>query len=436
MMNFVNNSYILEIQNSRDPNITIANGAWFAKWPSYLKRSVQPVCQPQEFSINSQFFTNQSGFEYTLLYVGDKYRPSAAAPSISYFNNPLEDCKLRQIQFHFERNRPESLSMGLPWAGEMRAVSTCRISGGIGSTQIYISALYKPMSIYWLPGSSTFIATDSENKAALFWAEILLNGLFYNTMLDLDHLFHGPNNSVVGGDVMLTPHRGKSHILSSKFFHCEYSLILKNDSRHFGTGRIEYSAYAPPTSGIWKKTVSTMDLLAKAMYSTVLADLGSTFTGADSNILLMNDTVIRDLLYEARGLIIVTGLGGVSKHDSLALFHATQSGNLKRDPPVLTPSVISTSYQCQVPKLKSGGEILISILVADLVLLSAAWQVFTLAVKWLALNKRPEAHYCEGCSNMRVDDGTEMESLPKAATNSMWSIVESKRASIASRIDK
>ena len=62
----------------------------------------------------------------------------------------------------------------------------------------------------------------------------------------------------------------------------------------------------------------------------------------------------------------------------------------------VTPSIISTNYLCSVPHRKSIGNLIISILVADLVLLKTAWAVYTFIVGKIFL-RGPTANYCPGC---------------------------------------
>ena len=64
-------------------------------------------------------------------------------------------------------------------------------------------------------------------------------------------------------------------------------------------------------------------------------------------------------------------------------------------------AVISTKYLCQVPKRKSTGTLLLSILVADLVFMQALWKMFELCtVAWLA-HKDPKGRKR---SSVRVDE--------------------------------
>ena len=60
-------------------------------------------------------------------------------------------------------------------------------------------------------------------------------------------------------------------------------------------------------------------------------------------------------------------------------------------------STISTSYLCQVPRLKSTGSLIFSIVVADLVFLQALWKVFIVVVDWWMKKRYPQMGTCTGC---------------------------------------
>ena len=126
------------------------------------------------------------------------------------------------------------------------------------------------------------------------------------------------------------------------------------------------------------------DRLAKSFYSTILTDLGQTT--ASPNILL-NETALRyytqnftdmrqqeyenDYQYRLR---TITGPGTGSYEDL-----KNRTGTLGT-----SPSVFSTKYLCQVPRQKSTGSIIVSVVIADLVFLQALWRLFTLITDtWL-----------------------------------------------------
>jgi hypothetical protein len=131
------------------------------------------------------------------------------------------------------------------------------------------------------------------------------------------------------------------------------------------------------------------DTLAKAAYSTVLADLGQSeipniFTNETSlEYYTANFTSIRKHLK-------ANGFG--PEHDPFDAQHST-SGPLR-----IVPSVIRMRYLCQVPQIKSTGKLIVSVMIADLVLLQAAWQLFKLLSEWLVTRKDRNALCCSGCA--------------------------------------
>ena len=86
------------------------------------------------------------------------------------------------------------------------------------------------------------------------------------------------------------------------------------------------------------------------------------------------------------------------------------------------PSYISTEYLCQVPQRKSTGNLIVSVMVADLVLLQALWQLYKLAVDFFCVRKKPEAQYCQGCiDNMKEDEDVEVDDKSAAKVQSKTS---------------
>lgn len=80
-------------------------------------------------------------------------------------------------------------------------------------------------------------------------------------------------------------------------------------------------------------------------------------------------------------------------HNITAFFECFQSSI-----PVLEPSVIVGQYLCQVPVLKPAGSLIVSILIADLVLLQALWQLVSLVAISFLERRQPKSQYCLGCA--------------------------------------
>jgi hypothetical protein len=160
-----------------------------------------------------------------------------------------------------------------------------------------------------------------------------------------------------------------------------------------------------------------LDGLAKSLYSIILTDLGQS---VESNILAFPQRTI-DFANKT------IQIGRTEENSS----YACQWGSMVYlnisffdpcDPPLeptafykwagtgvpyVNSSVISTQYLCQVPKLKSKGSLIISIIVADLVFLQALWVVFTWIVTFFLEHRHPEAKYCPGCAVQPKSDEPE-----------------------------
>lgn len=302
---------------------------------------------------------------------------------------------------------------------------------------------YDPVPSFPSPGSSSFISTDAMSRASLYWAEFLLSGFWADTTDRLYNISLKPDTPIAKGFVVLYPNQNRSRSITSlDFFDIKFDFMSIDKTTSLnasdwtpiygGTAdgseelaTVEYFTQLGPLPHLWKE----VDLLAKSMYSAVVADLGLVSSSSNHN-LATNATAVSDLLNQ----ISSKGYGwegwyewyqvGINITNFGELFQNTQTGPL-----TLTPSVISTKYRCQVPQLKSGGEIFISILLADLVLLSAAWHLFTFLVNYFALRKLPDADHCEGC--LRDGEGTikEAKPPPKYARVATTSVSESRQTS-------
>ncbi|KAI1108008.1 hypothetical protein F5Y14DRAFT_457525 [Nemania sp. NC0429] len=69
------------------------------------------------------------------------------------------------------------------------------------------------------------------------------------------------------------------------------------------------------------------------------------------------------------------------------------------------PSVIASTYLCQVPARKGRANLVISLIVADLVFIRVLWALFCLAARRLYLHQDPDANSCEGCGKISKTNG-------------------------------
>ena len=180
------------------------------------------------------------------------------------------------------------------------------------------------------------------------------------------------------------------------------------------------------TDAPWPNVWAPAGRLAKAMFSVIGADLSwdgytETFynvkgwetweiwSGRDPVNLSMIATPDQ-LHYWSENLTQIWDASTVTSKDSLSTgLRMTQYNEVSDGALNFTHSVISTTYTCQVPQIKSGFNVFISIFVADLVLLRVAWTLYNLVVTYFLNSRHPDSNLCLGCLERgRTDDaGTE-----------------------------
>jgi hypothetical protein len=118
------------------------------------------------------------------------------------------------------------------------------------------------------------------------------------------------------------------------------------------------------------------DALAKSFYSAISADLGRI----NKPNILTNETTLQH--FTSNYSSIVFGL--LSAGPATASYDAMKAVTGK---PQITSSTIFATYLCQTPKPKLTSALLISVLLANLVLLRALWSILNIFATYLAKAK-------------------------------------------------
>lgn len=404
LLNFAANGYDLVVQTSTDPNSTMASAAWLGRWPSYLTDKVRPTCQPATVPVGSQVFTNQTALTYTLTAVWQpsEGKNSTVFPSMSYFNNVLENCTVTAVEINLEALDRTASQFGFSeWGAVVQTYVLCGFYTPSGLVQFnltqaydYIPAAMSWSHLYTFLGTN-FLDRDKSTRASLWWGESALSNYYvYLTRTMQDIRANSTSNGEPGirkGTIYITPGNSTARdIKSLQFFNIDYRFIVD-----LGYGNFEvlspgeqHTVSELDQGRMYPDVWIIADSLAKSAYSTVLTDLGQI--AAEPNLLTNAD----DLEYFS------TNFSTIQRHKANAdpgpevdMYY----GNAKNGtgPLGTTPSVISMGYICQVPRLKSTGNLLVSILVADLVLLQAAWRLFKLVTDTYLFRSRPELNQCK-----------------------------------------
>lgn len=147
-----------------------------------------------------------------------------------------------------------------------------------------------------------------------------------------------------------------------KFFDLKYSFLFENSTilwqqPNSNIANLETNATFP---NIWKE----IDGLGKSLYSVVLADLGQrtpTMLTNASSLQYFTSRFTYVIEHTPRGHV----MPGPAQHSYV---------RNETDVPVdITPAFISAKYLCQVPSLNSVGSVIMTILLANLVLMGTSW---------------------------------------------------------------
>jgi hypothetical protein len=438
LLNFISSGYYLNVQYSSNPNATVSEAIWFNHWPSFLTSKVQPMCEALDVQINSNFFTNQTGLTYTLTNAWQSTKEDSVdvLSSMTYYNNPIEDCVINYIEIDLESlDRTASQFAWAEWGAVLSGYVTCGITSETGHVKLNLTVNYDyvPDTVSFASGLSSLISADKEARASLWWGESLLSMYWAYLSRTMQNIrSNATDDGLLGiskGTLFFTPSTAIPRIYASAkppeskptfditnldYFDVDYRFIVDEGGGAYQVlfpGDHDYSTtlsnlyYYDEYPNIWIQA----DSAAKSFYSTILTDLGQTASTLPN--ILTNATTLQYFTSNF-SLILDPNLNNIANaHPGPALADydtlKSQTGPLGT-----TPATISAKYLCQVPRRKAAGELFVAILVADLVFLQAVWQLFKFVTEtwFLSPKKRgPKVNYCEGCLlQQRVDGHDDM----------------------------
>ncbi|KAF9769451.1 hypothetical protein IL306_013115 [Fusarium sp. DS 682] len=410
-----------------NPNTTSENRNPFSDWPSFLTANTKSLCSATTIPIGTEFYTNNTALKYTVtkIYRGENPKaPDALLGSLPYLNSPFQNCSVTGITIEFEGIDRSASQIALQqWGAKLRASLSCQVDTPGGRTTVNMTTTYDNNGIDNDVGTA-FPGRNDSTKASLWWGESLLawNSIALTNDMHVanEKFFRGENDTNV-------PPIYKGHISFSKrktvvpsvedikaldFFQVScffvpfsnngvspnvyYCSNEKMENSHLieKLSKADQSDQLMPLPGIW----ISADNLAKAFYFTILADLGQTDSGPNilDNVELLTQST-KD--YEAiRDREPVWGDNlRVNTTEGLA-HYAFTSKDPSRKKLGIEPSVISTTFLCQIPRLKSRPTLIVSVVINTIVILSALWRLYQFSIDATLLKNDPEVMNCAGCT--------------------------------------
>lgn len=417
-LNVAASGYELAATASSNPNATVSHAVWYSKWPTWLA-STQASCAATTMPLQTGLYTNKTALLYTLVSAWryDKNDNKVNLGSLVYDNNPLTNCNVSTIRVDIESSDRTAGQVAVSLVGAtLSADVTCLMERPEGPTYIELTTTYDP-----IPPTSVqtalFLDANATNKASLYWGhsvtrlyweDVMMK--YYEENLNLSRPYYKAAVTLSRPDS--SEAATTDDLEDMDFLQAQACWLMPLNStgiRHVDkfcdNNTLSVLAQGiteqKPVPSVW----GPMSVLGKAMWFTVLADLGrdddfmpnmlahtDLLENLTANMSVVNETIPRLWRW---GLL-------EDEATSLTPFVASQSstGNAELE---VSPSVLATNYVCQVPKLKSAGTLIVSILVADLVLLQTIWYFYVLAVDYFFISKTANLRYCEGCAQKGME---------------------------------
>ena len=426
LINVATTGYQLVPVSSIDPNVTQSSHSWFKRWPSFIIGQMHATCQPTEIPVGTQLYTNNSALQYTLKGVYQQHEegvPPDIYGSLVYSNNRLQNCSIGVVQIQMRSLGRSALQIATMQTGALlSAFATCSIQTAQGTVMLNLTTDYELVTNDIIPGWNlqTFIGRNLTDKASLYLGENLLemywiqlaNAYNVENQQDQYNLYEGTLSFYRNQ----TQPNETEDIKSLDFFTAgcffvpfsgsgvEDEVQYCADSSISGLVHGKGGALAPLPS-IWIPA----DSVSKALYFTVLTDLGQTDPPHPN--LLDNPDLLE---YFTQNFTNITNGSlpdnhpwgeNVSPSDTLLpIAPYTRDQNASTYHLGINASTLASNYLCQVPQAKPAASLVFAVLISDLVLLQGLWKLFTLIINRSLEKRHPEMGYCKGCLKQKEQE--------------------------------
>lgn len=409
-INFFSNAYIMVSVTTNDPSNVEHSGGLLDR---FLASRFQPSCEDVVIPVGSYFYTNQTGLSYQLSAVSEQsHSPSTSLPALAYHNAPLT-CQFNPVTVIFQTwyDRSPRGILTSAWGAEATCSIACFFNSS-SNVEVKIDLQTRYDASAAIPGVSAFMRADPKSLASLYWSQQLLLAFWeetVTTMADQTRIHKsessGPRYNLSYGFVNLIA--SNEDIKDQRFFGPASWVFSAPDDGQPYVNQSDISYNSVIKNGKWPDVWSPVDRLGKALLSAARIDLGQPEAlYAESSMIADLDSLrfwtknFSTIKNQSAGR--VRGIGeDLYDYDTAQHNPKTATGELR-----FSPSVISATYLCQKPHLRSPTNIFVSILVADLVLLRAAWSIYNLVVGYFLKSRHPGTNTCDGCLARKKEDET------------------------------
>lgn len=431
-LNVAATGYEMVTVEASSPNETTAMKTYFSGWPNFMTGNTRPSCDTKILGIRNAYTTSNAALSYTLDNIWQN--KSDGAPEyfgdVPYYNNRLKACTVPSVEIFLESmGRSAWQISGQVWGAELKAEIVCTLDIPEGSKYVQLSTTYD-----FNTAASRFPGRNETTRPSLWWGESLLAWYYIKLTRDVAFLDNGKDVTLRKGYMKYrpptTPVSSSDDIASPTFFtDLTPSCFFVSERNQLVPapviGYCNRTAAARPfdNASLWSSAVA----ITKVFHSTVLADLGQPESNilTDTNLLEYFSSNISEIARQQAGGQATWGWGNNLKVSEVGLAagpYTVQNKtrwNLRAE-----PSFMSITYLCQVPRLKSAGSLILSVLIADFVLLQVLWKLFVLCVDFFMYRNYADMGSCQGC---RKDSVVDRDGFELLHTESVASDLESSR---------
>lgn len=431
VINVATNGYELQPVYTNDPNTTVIQNYWFNnRFFNWGDSRLKPKCQPSDIAVGSQIVSTNFGFLYTISNISSSSRPFQG--SMAYTNNTLHNCQVDRVLIDMQRNDDRGPGELYFWSWvNSGAVAQARCDVTTDEGQITVRFQTSYTSKFLDP--SFVIDADPLKHASLWWGVELLENHLLGLRALMAKVFPGREKTGTRHFTSVrlkytTQQQGGSiedDTLFDKPFY-QFSVVdgemMNNENGPaLGVYNDEDSQLsAPLTEGL---------SLAKVFYSAVLVDLGeekrpnllldpinlqkaldtqfnfNRDKGHYLNNAVGNDTGTADYVHWWRWRGIAPPKTFRNENTSVPMEDSYRDFGDQTGPLATRRASIHDEYLCSVPVRRSLGAVVLSVLLANLVLLKASWAVLKFIAEQMVSARDPRAMHCDGC----LLKGTESE---------------------------
>lgn len=391
-LNFVSSGYTLQAQYLSSPDAAWTSSTWLSNWPPSLVGDNKVSCQSTPLAVGASVKTTHGVFEWqnsrVVLHLDNGTRGAAA---LIYKAGQLQDCGLHSIDLKMttddwgQRAVDGTVGTSVQLIGR---VWCSVVDDDHGKALVNLSAIWR--GAIW----GVFEATlEEDDYPSRWWSRTLL---YFSGFLVQDW-WQQTYPDAFSTDAPFTTTLFYSEQAFDGHFSIQEDASFISNASAVAVGR----RFDSSSEDLHSVARSWAELFTSAMWTDLGQSQQPNIFG-DFERLRSYAPNISSVLDKGKD----AGLSSSSdwhkqfaeiqrifpNHDSLRTLMESSSAQLN-----IEPAIFETNYLCQVPVRKPWGNLITSILVADLVFLRALWSLLGFAAAHFAKRKTATGNVCEAC---------------------------------------